>query len=59
MPGGYRDRSFEDYAARRRSKRGDGDGDEVWPVEEGVAPVLDATAERRHDPGPGVLGIDR
>ncbi|MFG2037068.1 hypothetical protein [Dactylosporangium sp. NPDC048998] len=58
ISGGYRDRSFEAYAERRRSKRR-GDDDELWSVEEGVSPVLDATTERSHDPGPGVLGIDR
>ncbi|GAA4246493.1 hypothetical protein [Dactylosporangium darangshiense] len=55
--GGYRDRSFEVYAERRRSRRVDDDG--LWAVDEGVPPVLDAPAAGRHDPGPGVLGIDR
>ncbi|MEU7875364.1 hypothetical protein [Dactylosporangium sp. NPDC049140] len=55
--GGYRDRSYEQYAERRRTKRGN--DDELWPVEEGVSPVIDAPRERPHDPGPGVLGIDR
>ncbi|GAA2352912.1 hypothetical protein [Dactylosporangium salmoneum] len=57
-PGGYRDHTFEAYAQRRRSKRGN--DDELWSVEEGVSPVLEATTEPdRHSPGPGVLGIDR
>ncbi|WP_433217042.1 hypothetical protein ACQP00_08910 [Dactylosporangium sp. CS-047395] len=56
--GGYRDRSYEAYTERRRSRR-PSTGDEVWPVEEGVPPVLEPPRERRHDPGPGVLGIDR
>jgi hypothetical protein len=56
--GGFRDRSYEAYAERRRSKRGD--DDQLWSVEEGVSPLLEAAPERqRHDPGPGVLGIDR
>ncbi|MGI5244441.1 hypothetical protein [Dactylosporangium sp. CA-139066] len=55
--GAFRDRSYEEYAERRRSKRG-GD-DELWSVEEGVPPVLDAAPQQRHEPGPGVLGIDR
>lgn len=55
--GGYRDRSFEEYAERRRSKRG-GD-DELWPVEEGVSPILEPPPASEHDPGPGVLGLDR
>jgi hypothetical protein len=57
VAGGYQDRSYEEYAQRRRSRRSE--DDELWPVEEGVAPVLDAVPEHRHDPGPGVLGIDR
>jgi hypothetical protein len=32
---------------------------EVWPVREGVAPVLQARQAPIHDPGPDVLGIDR
>ncbi|MER7005085.1 hypothetical protein ABT297_18830 [Dactylosporangium sp. NPDC000555] len=55
--GGYSDHSFERYAERRRSKRTD--SDELWSVDEGVSPVLDATSPQSHDPGPGVLGIDR
>jgi hypothetical protein len=55
--GGYRDRSFEEYAERRRTRRAN--ADEQWPVEEGVPPLLEAPKEPTHDPGPGVLGIDR
>ncbi|MET7426572.1 hypothetical protein [Dactylosporangium sp. NPDC005555] len=55
--GGYRDRSFDEYAARRRAPRGDGDG--TWSVPEGVRPVLEAVEPTAHDPGPGVLGLDR
>ncbi|MEV6928587.1 hypothetical protein AB0M46_29425 [Dactylosporangium sp. NPDC051485] len=57
MPGGYRDHSYEAYSQRHRSKRTD--NDELWSVEEGVAPVLEAATEVSHDPGSGVLGIDR
>jgi hypothetical protein len=59
MAGGYRDRSYEVYTERRRSKRTTSDGNELWAVREGVPPVLEAPAEPSHDPGPGVLGIDR
>ena len=33
----------------------------VWPVHKGVSPVLEPPPEREivHDPGPGVIGIDR
>jgi hypothetical protein len=54
---GYRDRSFETYARRRRSKHDNEDA--VWPVGEGISPILESTTEQDHDPGPGVLGIDR
>ncbi|WP_433057782.1 hypothetical protein [Dactylosporangium sp. CS-033363] len=58
--GGYRDRSYEQYADRRRARRNESDGNEVWAVREGVPPIIEAPAEPlRHDPGPGVLGIDR
>jgi hypothetical protein len=35
--------------------------DTEWPVPKGVPPVLEPPPERevRHDPGPGVIGIDR
>jgi hypothetical protein len=34
--------------------------DERWETLEGVTPVIVAnTAPIRHDPGPGVIGIDR
>ncbi|GAA3282151.1 hypothetical protein Dvina_09650 [Dactylosporangium vinaceum] len=56
---GYRDPSYEAYRQRRRAGRTEGDQDERWPVREGVPPVIEAPPERPHDPGPGVLGIDR
>lgn len=60
--GGYRDRSMEAY--RERRERGEqraegGEGDDQWVAEEGVAPVIGPSVERPHDPGPGVIGIDR
>nr|BFE62488.1 hypothetical protein GCM10020063_070140 [Dactylosporangium thailandense] len=55
--GGYRDRSYERYLERRRTRRGD--DDDAWEVIEGVSPLIDAPRERPHDPGPGVVGIDR
>ncbi len=33
--------------------------DTVWPVPTGVPPVLEPGPEPVHDPGPGVIGIDR
>lgn len=54
---GYRDRSFDAYASRRRVPR-EGD-DESWSVQEGVPPLIDAPPARPHDPGPGIIGIDR
>jgi hypothetical protein len=35
--------------------------DTEWPVRKGVPPVLEPPPEREivHDPGPGVIGIDR
>ena len=56
---GWRDRSFEDYAERRRHRNQERI-DDPWNVEEGVTPLFDAPKiETRHDPGPGVIGLDR
>ncbi|MDG6109757.1 hypothetical protein Daura_09075 [Dactylosporangium aurantiacum] len=56
--GGYQDRSFDEYVARRR-----GPGDEhaeQWTVQRGVTPLLEAQPPAHdHDPGPGVIGLDR
>ncbi|GAA3457167.1 WXG100 family type VII secretion target [Dactylosporangium matsuzakiense] len=57
-PSGYRDRSYQQYAERRRSRRTQS-GNEQWPVAEGVPPVIEPPPARDHDPGPGVVGIDR
>jgi hypothetical protein len=47
------------HPANQRRRRA-GASDEVWPVREGVPPVIEAsTEEPNHDPGPGVIGIDR
>ena len=36
------------------------DPDDPWSVEHGVPPVLEPAEEPSfHDPGPGVIGIDR
>jgi hypothetical protein len=36
------------------------DPDDPWALEQGVAPVLEPGPERStHDPGPGVIGLDR
>jgi hypothetical protein len=56
--GGYQDRSFEEYVARRRD-RDDPQG-EQWILNQGVRPLLEAIPPvRNHDPGPGVIGLDR
>ncbi|MFI5908691.1 hypothetical protein [Dactylosporangium sp. NPDC051541] len=57
--GGYRDRSYEAYIERRRSSRSASETNAVWAVREGVPPVIEPPPEAHHDPGPGVLGIDR
>ncbi|WP_433214856.1 hypothetical protein ACQP00_04760 [Dactylosporangium sp. CS-047395] len=55
---GWRDRSYEEYTQRRR--RENRDGNEVWPVAEGVPPVLEPPPPPPpNDPTPGVIGIDR
>ncbi len=36
-----------------------GDPDNPWTVAEGIPPVVEPPPERRHDVGPGVIGIDR
>ncbi|MEV0127219.1 hypothetical protein AB0H83_01945 [Dactylosporangium sp. NPDC050688] len=54
--GGNRDRSFEEYVARSQSQS---DDESQWVVPRGVTPLIEATKERPHDVGPGVLGIDR
>jgi hypothetical protein len=43
---------------RRRSRRSL-PPDTEWPVPRGVPPVLQPGPEPIHDPGPGVIGIDR
>jgi hypothetical protein len=55
--GGYRDRSFDEYAKRRRAPRET--DDESWSVPQGVPPLIDTPPTRAHDPGPGIIGIDR
>ncbi|MFI5908682.1 hypothetical protein [Dactylosporangium sp. NPDC051541] len=57
--GDYRDLSYETYRERRRAGRSTAGTDGVWPVQEGVPPVIEAAPEKPHDPGPGVVGIDR
>jgi hypothetical protein len=55
---GYQDRSFEDYVARRREP--DDERGDQWTVNQGVRPLLEALPpSRTHDPGPGVIGLDR
>ncbi|MEV0560041.1 hypothetical protein [Dactylosporangium sp. NPDC050588] len=57
MTSGHGDQSSDQYAARRRTPQANGEG--TWTVLEGVPPVLEAKPPTTHDPGPGVLGIDR
>jgi hypothetical protein len=41
-------------------RRRDGDPEDPWAVKDGGAPVLEPPPEvRGHDPGPGVIGLDR
>ena len=45
---------------REREEPQGWDPDDPWAVEHGVAPVLEPGSEpTSHDPGPGVIGIDR
>lgn len=53
----HRDQPADGLSARRRGARADTDS--AWSVPEGVRPVLEAEPPTAHDPGPGVLGIDR
>jgi hypothetical protein len=47
-------------SGRRRGGTVDGDADQQWETQEGVAPVIRPDdAQVRHDPGPGVIGLDR
>ncbi|WP_433056534.1 hypothetical protein [Dactylosporangium sp. CS-033363] len=56
--GGWRDRSYEEYTRRRPRRQRD--GDELWPVAEGVPPVITPPPPPPpNDPPPGVIGIDR
>jgi hypothetical protein len=43
----------------RRRGRKERDPYDPWAVDEGVPPVIEPGPEPRHDPGPGVIGIDR
>ncbi|GGM32642.1 hypothetical protein ACFFX1_05115 [Dactylosporangium sucinum] len=57
--GGWFDRSFAQYAERRQDRQQSDQGT-MWDVEEGVPPILEAPhLPAAHDPGPGVIGIDR
>ncbi|MET7398436.1 hypothetical protein ABZS66_33605 [Dactylosporangium sp. NPDC005572] len=57
--GGWFDQSFAQYAQRRQGRRQNDPGT-TWDTEEGVAPILEAPRlPSTHDPGPGVIGIDR
>jgi len=51
-------------AARGRRRQeperpGDPEAYRIWPVAEGGPPVIESRPEPFHDPGPGVIGIDR
>jgi hypothetical protein len=47
-------RQRRDRAAAERRNPSD-----PWQVEDGMPPVITPPEERPHDPGPGVVGIDR
>jgi hypothetical protein len=63
--GGARGRTSPGQSYRKRRPRDENgqpiwDRDNPWEIEQGIPPVLEAPAEpTRHDPGPGVIGIDR
>jgi hypothetical protein len=50
---------IRDPAESRRRGRRERDPNDPWAVDEGVPPVIEPGPEPRHDPGPGVIGIDR
>jgi hypothetical protein len=58
LAGGWRDRQYEEYIKRRQTPSA-GDPDNPWTVAEGIAPVIEPPPERRHQVGPGVIGVDR
>ena len=47
------------HAGWSRRRHREFDPDDPWAVDEGVPPVLAPGPEPYHDPGPGVIGIDR
>lgn len=52
----YRDRSYEEYAEGNLPAQ---EGDSQWATEQGVTPIIRPSRNKvRHDPGPGVIGID-
>ena len=52
----FRDRTYENYIKRNRNEEEPSIG---WTVKEGVDPVLrPSNKDARHEPGPGVIGID-
>jgi hypothetical protein len=55
---GWHDDDYEAYVRRRRVKPPT-DPNHPWPVAEGVSPLIEPSPERPHDPGPGVIGLDR
>jgi len=57
-PSGHTFQIRDPGESRRRGRR-ERDPDDPWGVDEGVPPVIEPGPEPRHDPGPGVIGIDR
>ena len=43
----------------RHATRWDNDLDDAWAIEIGVTPVITPPQPRPHEPGPGIIGIDR
>ncbi len=60
-PGGSTTRGEAPTTPRGWSKRmeHEWDPDDPWAVAEGVPPVIYPFPEPNHDPGPGVIGLDR
>ncbi len=53
-------RPADQHRAKGRAGPPEFDPDNPWAVAEGVAPIIEPAPEPRyHDPGPGVIGIDR
>lgn len=59
MSNSLNDSVMDGQAGWSRRRHHDFDPSDPWAVDEGVPPVLAPGPEPYHDPGPGVIGIDR